>query len=99
VLVLALASGCSTTDAPADEARCGELRAHLVDLRVRDIHVATGVDREAHRKALTAALGDGFIANCTTKLEDTQVTCMLEAHDQPTATKCVSSTRTDQPAR
>jgi hypothetical protein len=75
-------------DGPPEVHRCAQLRDHLVDLQVRDIHIAVAADREAHRRAMIAAIGDGFVENCSTKLSDSQVSCALEASDRAAASAC-----------
>ena len=88
VLLLFLV-GCTGGDnQPAEVGRCTKLRDHLVQLQVADIHVATGIDREAHRRALSKALGDDFATACASKLTEAQVDCALAAEDPTTAAAC-----------
>lgn len=49
VFLLALSACASEGIQPPEAGHCAKLRDHLVDLQVADIHIATGVDREAHR--------------------------------------------------
>lgn len=85
-----LLSGCLGQESTeqASLRRCERLRDHLVDLQVGQIHVATGVDREAHRRALTQALGNGFVTSCSEKLSESQVDCALETSDPASAAAC-----------
>lgn len=88
VLLLVLSACASEGNQPPEASRCTKLRDHLVDLQVSDIHVATGIDREAHRRALASALGDDFAATCTSTLTDAQVECALGASDAASAAAC-----------
>jgi hypothetical protein len=89
VLFLLFVSACASEGSqPPESTRCVKLRDHLVDLQVADIHVATGVDRNAHRRALAGALGDDFTATCTSKMSESQVDCALGANDAASAAAC-----------
>lgn len=96
ILLAVLRAGCGAERTPVDEHRCSELRSHIVALQLRDVHVATGVNIEAHRAALNAALGDDFVPTCLSKLDEVQVTCLLEASDPTSAQACVP-TPTESP--
>lgn len=84
--------GCATSDSggSAEPRQCERLREHLVDLQVADIHVATGIDREAHRRAMTNALGGDFVSSCTSKLTESQIECALGAGDRLAAAACAA---------
>jgi hypothetical protein len=86
-----LVFSCASDGGPPEARRCEQLRDHLVNLQVRDIHIATGVNREAHRRVMTDALGDTFISSCTSKLTDSEVSCALETTDSASANTCVRS--------
>lgn len=88
MLVLVLSACASEGNQPPEARRCATLRDHLVDLQVADIHVATGIDREAHRRALASALGDDFAATCASTLTEAQVECALGATDATSAAAC-----------
>ncbi len=90
--VIIIFIGCASSDGEeaAEPRQCERLREHLVDLQVADIHVATGIDREAHRRAMTSALGQSFVSSCTGKLTESQVQCALGAGDRLTAAACAS---------
>lgn len=90
-LLVAIAVTC-TEQIPVEVNRCAELRDHVVDLQLSNIHIATGVDVEAHRKALTNALGEDFLSSCASKMEDAQVSCILDAKDQAAAQSCYVAT-------
>ena len=98
VLLAILGISCSAERTPFDEHRCSELRSRLVDLQVRDIHFATGIDVEAHRQTLSAALGDDFVASCLSKLDETQVDCVFAAPDQAAAMACVPNSQSTGPS-
>lgn len=87
-MLLLVLSACAEGNQPPDASRCAKLRDHLVDLQVMDIHVATGVDREAHRRAFASALGEEFTTNCTSKLTESQVDCAIGASDAAAAAAC-----------
>ena len=88
VFLLALSACASEGNQPPEASHCAKLRDHLVDLQVADIHIATGVDREAHRRALTGALGHDFAATCAGTLTESQVECALGASDAASAAAC-----------
>lgn len=88
VFVLMLSACASEGNQPPEASRCMKLRDHLVDLQVADIHVATGIDREAHRRALASALGEDFTSTCTSTLSESQVDCALSANDATAAAAC-----------
>lgn len=86
ILVLWILQGCSGTDSDeAPEAQCARVRDHLIDLRLAD---ATGIEPAAHREALRAALGEDFVARCTSSMTDQQVSCALNAVDTFTLNAC-----------
>jgi hypothetical protein len=89
-LLAAILSACTSSvgEEPADSRHCERLRDHLVDLQVADIHIATGIDREAHRRAMAQALGSSFVSSCIAKLTETQVDCALDTHDAAAAAAC-----------
>jgi hypothetical protein len=91
VIVIGLFVGCASPDEPADQRQCARLREHLVDLHVGDVHVATGIDREAHRRALAQALGPDFVTSCSGKLTESQVDCALNANDRAAAAACATA--------
>jgi hypothetical protein len=91
IAILVLACGSIEDEGPPDPRRCEQLREHLVDLQVREVHVATGIDREAHRRAMTAALGRDFVTSCTTRLVASQIRCALDATDPVAAAACSGS--------
>lgn len=64
------------------------LRDHLVDL---ELATAMGVDRDAHRKAMQRALGDGFVSSCEARLSETDVACALRARDSAAVAACSTS--------
>jgi hypothetical protein len=82
-----LATSCARQDA-ADAASCEKMRDHVIDLRLAD---ASHVDREAHRRALTHALGENFVSTCKSAMTGAQVRCVLGAADSKAADACVSS--------
>jgi hypothetical protein len=88
-VAVVLMIGCAGSESGTPEPRrCLELREHLVELQVDDIHFASGIDREAHRRALKQALGDHFVEQCTSRLTEGQVSCALGAADQAVAAAC-----------
>ena len=89
-VLVTISMGCagSSPDENPEPRQCEQLRDHLVDLQVAQIHIATGIDREAHRSALSKALGDEFLTACTAKMSASQVECALGAADATTAAGC-----------
>lgn len=90
-LLMFVGCGSLDDDGPPSPRRCEQLRDHLVGLQLQDIHIASGIDREAHRMAMTSALGNDFVASCTGKLVDSQVTCALDATESVVAAACAST--------
>lgn len=86
--VFVLAAACAGSSGPADQRQCARLREHVVDLQLADVHVAVGIDREAHRRALKQSLGDNFVANCSSTLTEDQVDCVLNASDRAAIAAC-----------
>lgn len=66
--------------------RCTELREHLAEVRV----AAVTVDREKHRRAISRALGDGFVETCL-GYGEASIECGLAAADHATAAGCLAS--------
>jgi hypothetical protein len=79
--------GCASSkdDDDVDKARCGELREHLIDLRLKGM---TDADVAAHRTALQQAMGDDFIASCQRSVTSSQMKCTLGAVDSEAAEAC-----------
>lgn len=67
--------------------RCEQVRDHLIDLRLTE---AMGVDHDAHRAAMKAALGPDFVASCVTTLSRAQAICVLDARDRASADACTA---------
>jgi hypothetical protein len=90
VIVLSVIVGCDggEEEEGISTRRCEQVRDRLVDLRLAD---AAGVDRAAHRAAMTAALGTDFVTSCTHTLSSAQIRCVLDARDRGAADACASS--------
>jgi len=88
IVTLLLSCADNSDNGAAEARRCEQLRDHLVEIRLADVHIATGVDREAHRVAMKTALGGEFVASCTSKLTESQVNCALRATDTAGAAAC-----------
>jgi hypothetical protein len=84
VVCLLLSCGSAAEEA----SRCEQLLDHLVSLRVAEVHPASGVDRESHRRALTQALGADFLTSCSSSLSESQIACALGASDTSAAAAC-----------
>lgn len=90
-----LAAACSTDGEPDEQRKCDALRAHMVDLRLRDLEGAKDglgnpIDISAHRKAMANSLGEEFIASCRQSLTARQIECALAATDTNAAQACSS---------
>ena len=87
LLLAIMSASCGSEDdgTAADARQCTRLRDHLIALRLSS---ASGVDKAAHQAAMTQAMGDGFIASCTTKMTAAQVACALKAADAAAAAAC-----------
>jgi hypothetical protein len=89
-LLLALGGGCSSDEESRRE-QCERVRNHVVSLRLNDLPAVDEVGeqtREAHRSALTQALGDEFIGACEARYEKREIECALAARDVAAATTC-----------
>jgi hypothetical protein len=82
LVIVAAVIGCASRE--EDVPPCEKLRDHLVRLRVSQ----TTVDREAHEKAMRAALGADFVNSCASSLSAAQIKCALAAKDSAAATAC-----------
>ena len=86
LLVLVGCVGSEDTES-ASVRRCEQLRDHLVDLQVGQIHIATGIDREAHRRAMVKSLGTDFMSSCG-RLTESQIDCALETRESVAIAAC-----------
>jgi hypothetical protein len=86
-VVVALLVAC-TGSSETESERCERVRDKLVELHLAS---ATQVDRDAHRKAMRAALGAPFMASCRDTMTAEQRDCVLAAADLASATACRSS--------
>lgn len=85
--------GCGTESSGLQGSRrdCTKLRDHMVELRMDSVTV----DREQHRAAVTASLGDGFVRRCVEQIVDGQMSskqlqCGLAATDSEALGACRS---------
>jgi hypothetical protein len=85
MLMIAIGACTSSNDDAVDQRRCTQLRDHLIDLRLKGLE---DVDIASHRRALTQALGDEFVASCQQSIAWGELKCMLDAADQETAESC-----------
>jgi hypothetical protein len=90
ILVMGLmASGCGTGhEAPEHDElsrHCGQMRDHLVDLRLAD---ATGMDRKRHRELMRNVLDDDFVRNCSRTMTMKEIECVLGAASSESTTAC-----------
>ena len=91
-LALLLAACAPHQESETPEARCEKLRDHLVDLRIKDVRGATaGLDLDAHRAALTRALGSDFTSACATQMTDAQIDCAISSSTLAASTKCTEA--------
>ena len=95
VLVIALASGCGGGEkqitGEVTQEECTAMRDHLVDLRIGDTRDLSPALLAQHRQAMTAALGDAFIADCVASATDDQLSCVRAARDTAAVTECTPS--------
>ncbi len=108
-VTLLLGWACAPSEDDVD-GPCGQLRDHLVDLRLKDAAAGSGnpransaavtaaINLDAHRAAMKAALGQGFIASCQRALSKQQIQCALAAHDLPEAQACHRSPNSKSPS-
>jgi hypothetical protein len=89
VVSCVVAASCASSEdaGTSDRKRCTALRDHLVELRLQQSG-ATHV--EAHRAAMTAALGEDFVSRCV-ELPASEVRCALAAKDPTSALACSPS--------
>lgn len=68
---------------------CELLRDHLVDLRLASVGTpGEPIDIDAHRRAMQAALGDGFVSSCKTNVAQATIDCELAAGSLDAANAC-----------
>jgi hypothetical protein len=85
ILFLTACGGGDDNDSSSHERRCEQLRDHLVDLRLGSIDKA---DLEKHRRVMRRALGESFVASCTSTITEDAITCALSATDVSAAAAC-----------
>lgn len=85
--VALLCIGCATSSEPEKQgtAACQQLREHVIDLRVAEIHQ----DQEAHRTAIRQALGDNYLASCLDEPRE-RFDCERQAKDIDSLRNCGS---------
>lgn len=66
-----------------DARRCGELRNHVIDVRLDGVP-----DAVAHRAAFAQAIGDDFVARCKDTITPRELDCMLAAHHADAIAAC-----------
>jgi hypothetical protein len=77
------ACGAGAPSEEADRAACERYRDHLIDLRL-----GNAPDKEAHRTALRASLGETPVDECLADLSRDDVQCALAATDFDQLTAC-----------
>ena len=89
LLVIAALAACSSSEPPRSLSdRCGALRDHVIDLRLKD---APNVDIEAHRAVMKQAIGAQFVAECVKGVSEKQLSCSLAATDSESVAACSAS--------
>jgi hypothetical protein len=85
--VALLHCGCATDSGPTKPSTkaCEQLRDHVVDLRVAELHQ----DREAHRAALKQALGDHYVSSCVERPR-ARFDCEMKASSIDALRNCAS---------
>lgn len=92
VILVAGVAACAASDAEESRrSRCTRYRDHLVALRLGDLPAGEKDPRvtEAHRAAMTGALGERFVAACEETTGNADLDCALAARDVSAATRCV----------
>lgn len=84
-VLLWVACASSEEGERAKAKRCELARDHLVDLRL----AGTQADVQAHRAAITNALGSGFTEQCIATLSRDQIDCALAAKEATRALSCI----------
>jgi hypothetical protein len=93
ILAFVCAAGACADDPPRpqglDRSACERMREHMVDVRLEGV-----VDqRDAHRQALVAALGDDFVTRCETTTSRAAHDCVLAATSIDSIRSCTSDTK------
>ena len=86
LLITSLIACASDAPESATE-QCTAVRDHLIELRLAD---ASGVDRAAHARAMSAALGADFLERCQTGLSEQQRSCVVNAVTAQIASNCTA---------
>jgi hypothetical protein len=90
--VLAMGSAClgdgpSRPSEPTVAELCERFRDHAIDLQLGD-SLADSPDREAHRRALRASVGDAWVSECASEASVAQLTCAIAATDAESLVQC-----------
>ena len=89
-LALVFAACAAHQESRDPEARCTQLRDHLVELRIKDVRgSAAGLDLDAHRIAIKRALGSDFIDACAARMTEAQVDCAIASATLSASDNCV----------
>ncbi|HVG87239.1 MAG TPA: hypothetical protein VM820_22140 [Vicinamibacterales bacterium] len=83
-MLLVTAAACADDSDHITRRDCERLRDHVVGLRLERVTV----DREQHKAALVASLGDGFIDACLTSITPTGLRCRLDARATDALAAC-----------
>lgn len=89
LIVVCAGPGCGGRSGDSRGARagrrdCERLRAHLVEIRLQ----AVSLDREEHRRALDASLGEDFVQTCVDTMPPREVACGRAARDAAALAAC-----------
>jgi len=83
-VAFSFAAACSSDANEVSRTECQRLRDHLIDLRMETVTA----DRDQHRAAFEAAMGEPFVRHCSTGLTAAQLRCSLDASDTDELTAC-----------
>jgi len=86
VLLAAALTACTSSSDAVSRHDCERLRDHLVDLRMSSVTA----DRDQHREALLASLGDDFVTTCVDQTSTDKLRCALDAHDAAGLRACTN---------
>jgi hypothetical protein len=85
VALVMAAVGCTASSGESVSRRdCVALRDHLVELRLE----ATSTDRDQHRAAVQASLGEAFVGRCLDGVTREQLRCSLDAKSSQALSAC-----------
>lgn len=83
---LTLLFACGGSEREAPQARCEQVREHMIGLQLS----SHGAARETHANVMRRAMGTEFVTSCVRSMKPAQVDCILAAKEAKAALACSS---------